>query len=193
MAPRRVAPNVWTPLVTFPGRLRVNRQDTGSLPVWIGSTLVELLVVIAIIGILSTVVLVSLRMARSKGSDAAIKMDLSTVQVQASRFLQSNKGAYGVYDNGAGAPAACPPAGTAGATVFHNAIVENAIGAAVINSGGGSAACMSSATAYAVEVSRPPGIITTASAYWCVDSAGSHCGVNAVLAGVSCGACVTSQ
>ena len=157
-----------------------------------GFTLIELLVVIAIIGILSAVVLASLNTARTKSSDTAIKADLSTVQTQAALFLSDNNNAYGVFDDGAGAPAACPAVGEAGATVFHNTTIENAIGAAVTNSAGGSSLCMSSDSAYAVAVSRPVDVATTTSAYWCVDNTGSRCGIN-TLSGIACGTCVTSE
>ncbi|MFM2330561.1 MAG: hypothetical protein RLZZ26_68 [Candidatus Parcubacteria bacterium] len=60
-----------------------------------GFTLIELLVVIAIIGILSAVVLASLSAARSKGSDAAIQSDLSTIQTQAEIWYGSNSNSYG--------------------------------------------------------------------------------------------------
>ena len=55
-----------------------------------GFTLIELLVVIAIIGILSAVVLASLNTARSKGNDAAIQSDLSTIQTQAEIYYGGN-------------------------------------------------------------------------------------------------------
>ena len=54
-----------------------------------GFTLIELLVVIAIIGILSSVVLASLNSARSKGSDAAIKSNISNARAQAELWYDS--------------------------------------------------------------------------------------------------------
>jgi prepilin-type N-terminal cleavage/methylation domain-containing protein len=158
-----------------------------------GFTLIELLVVIAIIGILSAVVLASLNTARSKGNDAATKADFSTIQTQAAIYLSDNGNSYGDFDDGAGAPAACPAVGDTGSSVFHNATVENAVAASVKNSSGGTAMCMSNGSAYAIQISRTPEVATTTSAYWCADSTGTHCGVNAALSGVSCGACVTNQ
>ncbi|MFA6278555.1 MAG: type II secretion system protein [Candidatus Paceibacterota bacterium] len=162
-----------------------------------GFTLIELLVVIAIIGILSAVVLASLNSARGKGNDAAIKSNLSTVATQAPLFLSDNSESYGVaLDDGAGASTDCPVAGdTSDTSIFYNTTIENAIAAALVASGGGTAKCISSETAYAVAVSRPADVaVSTDSAYWCIDSTGAHCGVDANdLAGVVCGACASTE
>ena len=139
-----------------------------------GFTLIELLVVIAIIGILSAVVLASLNTARSKGNDAAVKANLNTVGTQAALYLSDNN-TYGTLDNGSGNPTTCPLAGVTGVTVFHDPIVEKAIAAALVNAPSGMTACYSNGTAYSMEVSRPAG---SASAYWCVDSSGVHCGIS---------------
>ena len=77
-----------------------------------GFTLIELLVVIAIIGILSAVVLASLNTARSKGSDAAIKSNLSTVLIQSAIYYDTNMN-YGTNAAAAGpTTAACSLAGS---------------------------------------------------------------------------------
>src|SRR3989344_8957238 len=68
-----------------------------------GFTLIELLVVIAIIGILSSIVLLAIGNARSTGSDASIKANLSTIRSQAELYALMNGNSYGVF-NGGGVP-----------------------------------------------------------------------------------------
>ena len=157
-----------------------------------GFTLIELLVVIAIIGILSSVVLASLNSARSKGNDAGVKANLSSVSTQAELYLSDNSNSYGIFNNGSSGAAACPTSGSG--TVFHNATIMNAIAAALTDSSGGTAMCLSTNFAYAVAVSRPVGAASTTSTYWCTDSTGSRCGVDSnALTDALCGACVTTQ
>lgn len=62
-----------------------------------GFTLIELLVVIAIIGILSSVVLSSLNVARSKGNDAKRFSDLHQIANALELYRNSNTG-YPVHD-----------------------------------------------------------------------------------------------
>jgi prepilin-type N-terminal cleavage/methylation domain-containing protein len=158
-----------------------------------GFTLIELLVVIAIIGVLSAVVLASLNTARSKGNDAGVKSNLHTVETQSAVYADDNH-SFGTFDDGAGAAAPCPTPADSGTSLFHNTTVESAIAAALLDSGGGTAMCLADGAAYAVAVSRPADTATTTTAYWCVDSAQNHCGVNSnALTGVSFCTCVSSN
>ena len=58
-----------------------------------GFTLIELLVVIAVIGILSSIVLVSLNSARNKGTDAKIKGQISSIRGSA-ELIYDNASSY---------------------------------------------------------------------------------------------------
>ncbi len=120
-----------------------------------GFTLIELLVVIAIIGILSAVVLASLNTARSKGNDAAIQSDLSTIQTQAEIF-------YGTGNTYGAAQATCTGA------VFADPTITKAIAGAVTASGGTAAVCNNTTSAYAVAVK----LSSDTTRWWCVDSTG---------------------
>lgn len=124
-----------------------------------GFTLIELLVVIAIIGVLSAVVLASLNTARSKGNDAAIQSDLSTVQIQAEIYYGgTGNNTYGT------AGTSCSTA----SSLFVDSTIARAITAAESANGSSSVVCNNSTSAYAI--SSP--LSSNSSLYWCVDSTG---------------------
>jgi len=124
-----------------------------------GFTLIELLVVIAIIGILSSVVLASLTTARTKGQDAAVQQQMSSMRAQAELYYSSNTNSYGTaaVDCTTGMFASL---GTGGLATLITGI----------NKSGGTAACTSTGTpanAWAVSSTLPSGAGT-----FCVDSTG---------------------
>lgn len=64
-----------------------------------GFTLIELLVVIAIIGLLSSIVLVSLNSARQKARDARRLIDMKQIQLALALYYDSNDSYPGNTDN----------------------------------------------------------------------------------------------
>ncbi|MER6197365.1 prepilin-type N-terminal cleavage/methylation domain-containing protein [Streptomyces sp. NPDC001586] len=64
-----------------------------------GFTLIELLVVIVILGVLSAIVVFSVRGINDKGQGSACKTDKSTIQTaEEAYFASDNRGAYGTMD-----------------------------------------------------------------------------------------------
>ncbi len=137
-----------------------------------GFTLLELIVVIAIIGILAAVVLALTSGVRDRAADAGVKADLTTLYKQVNLLYNLNNKDYGAIIT----DTACTSPDT-------DARVLDAINAAK-SSGGGTAFCASSPTAWVVAVNlrSDPG------KYWCVDSTGQSKGLDGVpTAPVSCG------
>lgn len=134
-----------------------------------GFTLIELLVVIAIIGILASIVLVSLNSARNKGKDASVQSEIASLRGQAEIYYSTNSTYAG----------ACASSGTGGLS----ALLSAAASSSVTNSGGvvtaaGTAGtyqkttCHDKADAWAAEAPLSTSA-SSASVMWCADSTGT--------------------
>lgn len=133
-----------------------------------GFTLIELLVVVAIIGILASVVLMVLGNAKTKGSDAAVKSNLTNALKQAEIFYNVNTASPNSYTN------VCTNGtvgGIQGIGAYVLAAAKDSGLSTFANDSVGSlttATCNDSANAWAVEVP----LKTTSGQMWCIDSTG---------------------
>ncbi len=139
-----------------------------------GFTLIELLVVVAIIGILASVVLASLNSARAKGSDAAIKADMSGVRASAELAYDTNGQQYNKNGTTATAGTDCGAVFTAN-SMFDptsgggvGASIDSALAHVKTQNGNIALFCNQNAggTAYAIAATLRTG------GFWCIDSTG---------------------
>jgi prepilin-type N-terminal cleavage/methylation domain-containing protein len=134
-----------------------------------GFTLIELLVVIAIIGILSSVVLASLNVARGKASDAKVKAQITGAKNAAEIFFDINRSYNGlagdVLNDCATADSMFqdPSSGMSQYTDLTNYPPLTSL------------RCSSNGTTYVISAS-----LQTAGEFWCVDSNGAAKQISAV-------------
>ncbi len=148
-----------------------------------GFTLLELMVVVGLIGIISAIVLVSIKSARDKGADSGIKQSLQTIRTQAEIFYATHSNRYLPTTPGTPLPfGACPisvgGAGAGGPYMFSNdKIILTSTTKAVSLSGGGTtqaSRCYNTASSWAIAIK----LKSNSNQSWCADNTGQYKLVN---------------
>lgn len=134
-----------------------------------GFSLIEILMVIAIIGVLATIVVVSVTSARNRGIDTSIQENLHTVRNQA-ELRHSNVGTYGsAVAVQASAITTAPVYNATGANFLISDLPGNNALRAAIDEG--------DAAFYAIGVNGQSWAVAvglkSVTGYWCVDANGT--------------------
>lgn len=130
----------------------------------LGFTLIELLVVISIIGLISSIALASVKTARERAADGAIRQNLTAIKTQAQIVLNT----YGTYGTEA-YTSFCGSLPNIGTGVFRDQTIQRAIDASVALSGQTQSKCEAAGTTYVVAVPFK----TAPTTGWCVDGVGN--------------------
>jgi prepilin-type N-terminal cleavage/methylation domain-containing protein len=128
-----------------------------------GFTLIELLVVIAIIGILASIVLVSLSGARNKAKDARIQGDLNQARSLAEMIMDDTTTGYTELCDST-TPILCSTPANCANNKYTSEI--GTIKTDIAAQGGGPTACFSSASAFCASAALNAG------GFYCTDSTG---------------------
>ncbi|MFA6338443.1 MAG: type II secretion system protein [Candidatus Paceibacterota bacterium] len=131
-----------------------------------GFTLIELLVVIAIIGILTAIIVPDISNLRSKGSNAAVKENLTAIRSQAGIYYDDNENTYGLDISD------CTSVDANGKSVFTNPLVARALENALTNAGASPTQVCNTSTDGQKWASSISPLKDASEASWCVDSSG---------------------